>query len=57
LLFSKDYSSGKLLSGELKKILAEVLQSLVGEHQERREEVTLNVGRHFMTPRQLSFRY
>jgi tryptophanyl-tRNA synthetase len=46
-----------LLSGELKKILAEVLQSLVGEHQERREEVTLNVGRHFMTPRQLSFRY
>jgi tryptophanyl-tRNA synthetase len=53
----KDYSSGKLLSGDLKKILVEVLQELVGKHQERRKDVTMDVVRQFMTPRQLSFRY
>jgi tryptophanyl-tRNA synthetase len=46
-----------LLTGELKKILIEVLQALVAQHQERRKEVTLDVVRLFMTPRQLSFRY
>ncbi|CAF1648930.1 unnamed protein product, partial [Adineta ricciae] len=53
----QDYSSGKLLTGELKKILIEVLQGLVAKHQERRKEVTLDVVRQFMTPRQLNFRY
>jgi len=53
----QDYSSGKLLSGELKKILVEVLQGLVAQHQERRNEVTMDVVRLFMTPRQLNFRY
>jgi len=53
----QDYSSGKLLTGELKKILIEVLQKLVAEHQERRKEVTLDVVRQFMTPRQLNYRY
>jgi tryptophanyl-tRNA synthetase len=46
-----------LLTGELKKILIEVLQALVGEHQQRRKEVTLDVVRQYMTPRQLHFRY
>ncbi|CAF0869500.1 unnamed protein product [Rotaria sp. Silwood1] len=53
----QDYSSGKLLTGELKKILIEVLQTLVGQHQERRKEITLDVVRQYMTPRQLNFRY
>lgn len=53
----RDYSSGKMLTGELKKILIEVLQELVGKHQERRKEVTMDVVRSFMTPRQLNFRY
>ena len=57
LISSKDYSSGKLLTGELKKILIDVLQALVAQHQERRKEVTLDVVRQFMTPRQLNFRY
>lgn len=51
----QDYSSGKLLTGELKKILIEVLQELVGKHQERRKEVTMDVVRSFMVPRQLNF--
>lgn len=55
ILFLKDYSSGKLLTGELKKILIEVLQTLVGQHQERRKEVTMDIVRKFMTPRQLNF--
>jgi tryptophanyl-tRNA synthetase len=32
----QDYSSGKMLSGELKKCLIDVLQPLVAEHQRRR---------------------
>ena len=46
-----------MLSGELKKILVDVIQKMVGEHQERRQQVTLDVVQQFMTPRQLSFRY
>ena len=53
--FLQDYTSGKLLSGELKKILVDVLQQLVGQHQEKRKDVTMDVVRHFMTPRQLKF--
>jgi tryptophanyl-tRNA synthetase len=55
--FVRDYSSGKLLTGELKKILLEVLQELVVQHQEPRKEVTLDVVQQFMTPRQLNYRY
>ncbi|CAF0728166.1 unnamed protein product [Adineta steineri] len=53
----QDYTSGQLLTGELKKILIEVLQELVAQHQERRKEVSMDVVRQYMTPRQLSFRY
>jgi len=55
--FVKDYSSGKLLTDELKKILLEVLQELVVQHQEPRKEVILDVIQQFMTPRQLNYRY
>jgi hypothetical protein len=37
--------------------LIEILQALVVQHQEQRKEVTLDVVRQFMTPRQLNFRY
>ena len=60
LIFSlciQQYSSGQMLSGELKKILVDVIQKMVGEHQERRQQVTSDVVQQFMTPRQLSFRY
>ncbi|XP_023367272.1 tryptophan--tRNA ligase, cytoplasmic [Otolemur garnettii] len=51
----KDYTSGAMLTGELKKTLIEVLQPLVAEHQARRKEVTDEIVKEFMTPRKLSF--
>lgn len=51
----KDYSSGAMLTGELKKVLIEVLQPLIAEHQARRKEVTDEVVKEFMTPRKLSY--
>ena len=49
----KDYASGELLTGELKKILINVLQPIVQEHQERRSKVTDEIVKQFMTMRQL----
>lgn len=43
-----------MLTGELKKELIEVLQTLVGEHQERRKNVTDDVVTRYMTPRPLN---
>jgi tryptophanyl-tRNA synthetase len=37
----KDYAKGKLLSGEIKKILIEKLQKILSEHQKRRENVNI----------------
>jgi len=54
-LSCQDYSSGKMLSGEIKKELISVLQPLVAEHQERRKLVTDKVVKEFMTPRKLEF--
>ncbi|KAF5914299.1 hypothetical protein HPG69_000096 [Diceros bicornis minor] len=51
----KDYTSGAMLTGDLKKILIEVLQPLVAEHQARREAVTDEIVKEFMTPRKLSY--
>ncbi|KAK7905060.1 hypothetical protein WMY93_017667 [Mugilogobius chulae] len=36
----QDYTSGALLTGELKKILIETLQPMIATHQERRKQVT-----------------
>ena len=52
----QNYQSGKMLTGHLKKELITVLQKLVGDHQKRREAVTDDVVKEFMTPRALSFR-
>ncbi|KAJ8780266.1 hypothetical protein J1605_011869 [Eschrichtius robustus] len=51
----KDYTSGAMLTGELKKELIEVLQPLIAEHQARRKEVTDEIVKEFMTPRKLSY--
>lgn len=51
----QDYSSGKMLSGEIKKELISVIQPLVAEHQERRKLVSDEVVKKFMTPRKLEF--
>lgn len=51
----KDYSSGTMLTGELKKILIDTLQPLIASHQERRAKVTDEVVDKFMTLRKLKF--
>jgi len=48
-----DYSSGRMLSGEIKAELIKVLQPLVSKHQQARSLVTDDVVKAFMTPRQL----
>uniref|UniRef100_A0A3Q3JQ67 Tryptophan--tRNA ligase, cytoplasmic n=1 Tax=Monopterus albus TaxID=43700 RepID=A0A3Q3JQ67_MONAL len=53
----QDYSSGALLTGELKKILIETLQPMIALHQERRKKVTDETVKQFMTPRPLNFNY
>mgnify|MGYP003691669349 CR=1 FL=1 len=49
------YSSGELLTGFLKKELIEILQKVVGEHRQRRADLTDDVVRQFMTPRKLKY--
>ncbi len=45
-----------MLTGELKKILIDLLQKLVKEHQERRAVVTDEMIKQFMTPRRLNYK-
>lgn len=49
------YSSGEVLTGELKKELIFVLQKLVGSHQENRSKITDEIVKEYMTPRDLGF--
>ncbi|XP_029453804.1 tryptophan--tRNA ligase, cytoplasmic isoform X1 [Rhinatrema bivittatum] len=51
----KDYTSGALLTGELKKLLIETLQPMISAHQERRKQITNETVKKFMTPRKLAF--
>lgn len=51
----QQYSSGKMLTGDLKAHLIKILQKLVSEHQERRHAVTDDTVKQFMTPRSLNF--
>uniref|UniRef100_A0A3P8TMY8 Tryptophan--tRNA ligase, cytoplasmic n=1 Tax=Amphiprion percula TaxID=161767 RepID=A0A3P8TMY8_AMPPE len=53
----QDYTSGALLTGELKKILIETLQPMIAQHQERRKQVTDEMVQQFMTPRPLNFNF
>lgn len=48
-----DYSSGKMLSGEIKAELIKVITPLVERHQRARSLVTDDVVKAFMTPRKL----
>lgn len=49
----EEYSSGRMLTGELKKMLIETLQPIVAQHIERRKEVTDEMIAEFMRPRPL----
>ncbi|XP_004540508.1 tryptophan--tRNA ligase, cytoplasmic [Maylandia zebra] len=53
----EDYTSGALLTGELKKILIETLQPMIAQHQERRKQVTDEMVQQFMTPRPLNYKF
>ena len=44
---ARDYRSGKMLSGEIKKIMSEVVANLVLKHQEQRVKVTEETIKHF----------
>lgn len=52
-----DYSTGDLLTGELKQILIGVITPILEDHQERRAKISNEVLKHFMTPRKLCFNY
>jgi len=53
----EEYSTGKMLTGEIKKLLIEVLQPIVAGHIERRKQVTDETVKQFMTPRPLNIRF
>ena len=50
----KAYTSGEMLTGELKKQLTDVIQRIVAEHQQRRSHVTEQVVMQYMKPRPLN---
>ncbi len=47
----RDYTSGAMLTGELKQELVNVLTPIVTAHQENRKTVTEEIVQQFMTPR------
>ena len=51
----RDYSSGAMLTGEVKKELIGILQDFVAEHQKRRAEVTNEIVERYMSIRELNF--
>ncbi|XP_012276033.1 tryptophan--tRNA ligase, cytoplasmic [Orussus abietinus] len=51
----KGYTSGEILTGELKKELINILQPLVATHQENRSKITDDMLNAFMLPRDLGF--
>jgi len=52
---TEEYRSGRMLTGEVKKILIEVLTELVTAHQTRRAQVTDELLQQFMAVRPLDF--
>lgn len=53
----KDYTSGKMTSGEMKKELIQIVQKIVEEHKQRRAELTDEMVKEFMRPRKLDFKF
>nr|XP_040567866.1 tryptophan--tRNA ligase, cytoplasmic-like isoform X1 [Lepeophtheirus salmonis] len=51
----KDYTSGSMLTGELKKCLIDVLIPIVTNHGQKRKEINLESIMEFMSLRQLNF--
>lgn len=53
---AEQYRKGELLSGEMKKMAIELLQSYVSNFQERRSKVTDDILKEYMTPRKLEWK-
>lgn len=53
----KDYTSGALLTGELKKILIDVVTPVLRDHQDRRAQISDELLHQYMSPRKLCFDY
>lgn len=53
----KDYTSGELLTGYLKKDLIMLLQEIVAKHQEKRKQITDEEVLEYMHPRKLKYDY
>jgi len=51
----EEYSSGRMMSGEIKKELVDVLVPFILNHQHARTFVSEEVVQAFMTPRPLEF--
>lgn len=47
------YTTGEMLTGELKQILIKCISKIVLEHQAVRSRITDDVVKEFMTPRKL----
>jgi tryptophanyl-tRNA synthetase len=54
-LIRKDYASGAMLTGEVKKELIGILQGMVKEHQDKRVLVTPQVIQQYISVRPLEF--
>jgi len=53
----KKYSSGEMLTGELKKELIDVVQNIVANHQTKRAAISDEKVREYMKPRKLNYSY
>jgi len=51
---AEDYSSGRMMTGEIKAIAIECVQEVVAHHQQERAKVSDEVVRHYMAIRPLS---
>jgi len=52
----EEYAAGRLLTGEVKKILADVLTEIIEKHKAARAQVTDETVKHFMNPHRESFK-
>ncbi|KAK8795613.1 hypothetical protein WA158_000270 [Blastocystis sp. Blastoise] len=49
------YSTGKMLTGEVKAVLIEIVQGIIKEHQDNRAKITDEILNEFMSVRKLEF--
>lgn len=51
------YRTGKMLTGELKKILIKIIEEFVTEHQKKRSQITDNDVKKFLSTHERKFVY